>query len=612
MKGGRIPQDIIDAVLKHHDIVDVVGKYVHLSKAGKYMKGLCPFHSEKTPSFTVTPEKQIFHCYGCHAGGSVIQFTMQVEGLNFFEAVRQLAEEANISLGETDLTPEQTEQQRERQSIYSAHEFAAKLYNYILNNTSEGKEAKQYLQARGFSDQLIEQFQIGYAPARWDTLALRLEKREFSLFLMEKGGLISARQDGSGYVDRFRERIMFPIHDPKGRVIAFAARTLGSNQPKYLNSPETALFHKSRTLYNFHQARQHIRKTRQAVLFEGYVDVIKAWEAGVNVAVATMGTSLTEEHAILLRRNADEIILCYDGDDAGQTAAAKSIPILEQAGMRVKIAKIPHKMDPDEYITVNGANAFLDQIIGAPLTSQKFKLLFLRKNYNLQDEDGLLRYIRAATRFIGGFSSPAEREHYIRELAQEFPSFSIDVLKQEMFIAREQLEKMRPNGDNQSNPWNNGRNDGDHTSQTPVMLPAYHQAERKLLAAMLVDAEVTAYVRERLGERFHVDTHASLAAYIYAYYAEGNEPDAGKFIAFLQNEELESVASAIVMSDAARGVNAQAIDDYIREIAKVPKMLQIEKLKEEMVQAQRRKDFAAAARIGTEIITLEKQMKTGG
>jgi DNA primase len=612
MKGGRIPQELIDAVLKHHDIVDVVGKYVHLTKAGKYMKGLCPFHSEKTPSFTVTPEKQIFHCYGCGTGGMAIHFLMNIEGLSFVEALRQMAEEANISLGVTDLTPEETEQQKERQSVYDAHEFAAKLYNYILNNTSEGLEAKQYLLSRGMNDQLVEAFQIGYAPARWDTLTQRLEKRGFTLPLMEKGGLISGKQDGTGYVDRFRERIMFPIHDPQGRVIAFAARALGSSQPKYLNSPETPLFHKSRSLYNFHQARTAIRKSRQAVLCEGYVDVMKAWEAGVQGVVATMGTSLTEEHAIILRRNADEIVLCYDGDDAGQAAAYKSIPILEQAGLRVKIAKIPHKMDPDEYITVNGADAFIREIIGAPFTSQKFKLLYLRKNYNLQDEDGLLRYIRAATRLIAGISSPTEREHYLRELSQEFSSFSIDSLKQEMYMARDQLEKKRAYGDNQPKPWNNVRNDGERTDSLPPLLPAYHLAERKLLAAMMIDAEVAAYVRERLGDRFQVDSHASLAAYIYAYYAEGNEPDAGKLIAFLQSAELESVASAIIMSDDAKGINAQVIDDYIREILKVPKLQQIEKLKSEMMEAQRINDIAAAAQIGNEIITLEKQLKAGG
>lgn len=612
MKGGRIPQELVDAVLKHHDIVDVVGKYVHLTKAGKYMKGLCPFHSEKTPSFTVTPEKQIFYCYGCHAGGSAIQFLMQIESLGFGEAVRQLAGEANIPTGLDEATPEETEQQRERGALHAAHELAVRIYSYVLHNTTEGKAAKQYLRSRGFGDALIDAFQIGYAPARWDTLAHYLKKNGFDLALMEKGGLVAARQDGSGYVDRFRERILFPIHDARGRIIALAGRATGEAQPKYVNSPESPLFVKSRTLYNFHQARTHIRKTMQAVLCEGYVDVIKAWEAGVHGAIATMGTSLTEEHALLLRRNAEEIILCYDGDDAGQNAAAKSIPILEQAGLRVKVARLPHKMDPDEYITVNGAEAFRNEIIGAPLSAHKFKLLYLRKNYNLQEDDGRLRYIRAAARLIAGLASPTEREHYLRELSQEF-AISLDSLKQEMYEFRQRQEKSRTIEDKAGNPWNTVRNNGSRAdSPLPPLLPAYHQAERKLLAAMIHDAEVASYVQERLGDQFYVEAHAAIAAYVYAYYAEGNEPEVGKFIAFLQQPELEGVASAIAMSESVHGLNAQAIDDCIREVRKVPTLLTIERLKEEMVRAERTQDVMRAAQIASEIITLERELKAGG
>lgn len=236
-----------------------------------------------------------------------------------------------------------------------------------------------YLRGRNFSDKMIDQFQIGYAPDRWDTLLQFLEKRNFDLAEMEKGGLLSARGEGKGYLDRFRGRIIFPIANRTGKVIAFAGRILGEGQPKYLNSPESRLFNKSRILYNLHQSKASIRKTRQIVLFEGYGDVISSWEAGVHNGVATMGTSLTEGHVALMKSLADEIILSYDGDRAGQAAAMKAIPMLEGSGLRVKIALLPSGVDPDEFISKHGGERFKDQVIDSAVSSIKFKLIYLKK-----------------------------------------------------------------------------------------------------------------------------------------------------------------------------------------------------------------------------------------
>ncbi|MDF2718735.1 MAG: primase, partial [Paenibacillus sp.] len=225
MSSGPIPEHIIEAVLKHHDIVDVIGKYVHLSKLGRNMKGLCPFHSEKSPSFNVNPEKQMFKCFGCGKGGNVIRFIQEIEGFSFGEAMRHLADEANIAFAWEQQSPEQAERQQEKEQIVGGHEFAAKLYHHILKYYADGKPALDYLHARGFTDSLIDTFQIGFAPPRWDTLVQLLEKREFPLLLMEKGALIAAKSSG-GYVDKFRNRVMFPIRDARGSVIAFAGRTL--------------------------------------------------------------------------------------------------------------------------------------------------------------------------------------------------------------------------------------------------------------------------------------------------------------------------------------------------------------------------------------------------
>jgi DNA primase len=608
MSNGRIPDPIIEAVLKHHDIVDVVSKFVHLSKQGRYMKGLCPFHSEKSPSFTVTPEKQIFYCYGCHMGGNSIHFLKEIEGLTFGEAVRQMAEEANIPIGWETPNEQQSEQQIEKTKLLQAYELSAKLYHHVLLNTVQGKEAMQYLRMRGLSDKWIDFFQIGYAPPAWDTLAQFLEKRQFMLPLMEQGGLLSARSSG-GYVDKFRDRILFPICDVKGRVIAFGGRAMGDVQPKYMNSPESMLFNKSSSLYNFHQARTAIRKNRQVVLFEGYVDVIKAWEAGVANGVATMGTALTDEHAERLKRNADEVVVCYDGDKAGQTAAYKSIATLQKAQLHVKIAMLPDGLDPDEYIGKHGAESFHREVIESAVPTIKYKLLFERKKFNLQQVDGERQYLNVAIRMIAELSSPIDREHYARELSTDF-QYSMDAIKQEMNEQRQEFLKKQQTGDNKHQSWNNDMNIGRVSKQTIPLLKAFHISEKKLLAAMIHDKQIAEYVQKRLDDHFNVEAHAALAAYLYAYYAQGNEPDASRYIATLQDEQLESAASSILMLEDNEANNAQAIDDYIRAILNYPQQQAIEQKSQDAIRAQQAGDIALAVQIQKEIITLKQRLKS--
>lgn len=608
MNQGMIPQSVIDEVLRRHDIAETVGKVVHLVKKGKYLKGLCPFHSERTPSFTVTPEKQIFHCYGCGKGGNVIKFVMDMESLSFPEAVKQLAEEIGVPVTwSAPANEEATPQQQERQRIVEAHEYAAKLYHYILRNTEPAKPAMEYLRSRGFTDALIEEFGIGYAPARWDTLASALERKGFDAGEMEIGGLLSRRQEGDGYVDKFRDRVIFPIHDAGGKAIAFAGRLMTSGQPKYLNSPETPLFSKSRTLYRLNEAKAAIRRTRQAVLFEGYVDCIKAWAAGVHNGVATMGTALTTEHAAVLKRFADEIVLCYDGDDAGQAAAHKSIPLLQGAGFTVRVSVLPNRLDPDEYISEHGAASFVRECIEGAVSAVKFQLIYLRKAHILLEEDGRIRYLRDAVKLVARQDSPTERELLLKELAQEF-GVSLDALKQETLEVR-QREKLGAARDIPSGTWNNEWNEKRTSSsaRVPKLAPANIQAERQLLAWMLLDAETAGIVQERLGDDFHVEDHAALAAYLYAYYAHGNDPDVGRFISTLQDDRLESLASAIALDNTP--FDERVLEDCLRTIGRASLAREIDRKKEEMQHAERSGDPIKAAQILTEIIALEKRRK---
>ena len=601
---GNIPESVIESVLQRNDIVDTVSKFVHLTKQGKYMKGLCPFHSENTPSFTVTPERQIFYCYGCGKGGNAIKFRMEIEGLTFPEAVKSMAEESHIPLGDwhgRNVAHHNPETER----LLQANELTAKLYHYLLKNSEYGKAAIEYLRGRGMNDKAIDHFQIGYAPAGWNTLVQFLEKRSFSLPEMEKGGLISSRHEGGGYVDRSRDRIIFPIKSSSGKVIAFAGRTMGDGQPKYLNSPETRLFNKSRILYNMYDAKSSIRKKGQTILFEGYGDVISAWEHDILNGVAGMGTALTENQARMLKSLSDEVIICYDGDKAGQAAALKNLPILESAGLEVKIALLTDGLDPDEFIRKHGGDRFTHQIIDGAVSPIKFKLINLKKNHILLEEGGRIAYSREAIKLIAPLSSPTEREVYLRELSSEV-DVDFETLKQECNLERQQIQKNEHFGDNIDNRWNNGRQQN-RQIPTPNLLPAYHAAERRLLSWMLQDEEAARYVNEHLGEAFNINDHAAIAAYLYAYYAQGKAPDTGLFMLSLQDDRLEKTVSSITMMDAPGQWDQSALDDCIREVLKYPVLRQIDQKKEEMIAAERSGDFLRAAQIASEIITLERQ-----
>jgi DNA primase len=417
--GGKIPEQLIDQVLRQLDIVDLVGQYVSLRKSGRNYFGLCPFHSEKTPSFSVSPEKQIFYCFGCGAGGDAIKFVMEIEQLTFVEAVLHLAERVGIQVPQIPGASGAEPEHDERAEIRRALELAARLYHHVLVRTEYGEEARRYLKNRQVSSKAVEEFQIGFAPSSPKFLLQFMTRRGYGEEILEKAGLILSRGDSpsGARVDRFRGRIMLPIHDGQGRIIGFAGRVIGDGKPKYMNTPDTPLFQKGNHLFNLHRARSHIRKERQAVLFEGYLDVISAWQAGIRTVVATQGTSLTDAQARILARNCDTVILCYDADNAGQSAALRGLDLLKKYDLTVKVAKMPAGMDPDDYIRRFGGTAFREEILSDSLSLTAFKLESLKKNYDLQDEDGRMKYLADAVDTIAELQLAIEQDHYLRRLS---------------------------------------------------------------------------------------------------------------------------------------------------------------------------------------------------
>ncbi|MCM2531609.1 DNA primase [Neobacillus pocheonensis] len=598
----RIAEEKINQIRQAVDIVEIISDYVQLKKQGRNYFGLCPFHGENTPSFSVSADKQIFHCFGCGAGGNVFSFLMELEGSSFQEAAMKLAARVNIDL-QMNLTTVGKERtiSKELQAIHDAHELLRKFYHHLLVNTKEGQHALEYLLERGFSRESIDKFQIGYSLNSWDFVCKFLLKREFAPEWIEKAGLIIKREKDGTYFDRFRDRIMFPIFDRNGNTIAFSGRSLGE-EPKYLNSPETAIFNKSKILYNFHLAKPHIRKIQQAVLFEGFADVIAADRSGVENGIATMGTSLTEEHITLLRQNVQSVTICYDSDKAGIEAAYRAGNLLTDADFKLKVAIMPDGLDPDEYIKVFGPEKFRNEVIGASHTWMGFKFLYFRRGKNLQHEGDRLAYIEEILREISKLTKAVEKDHYLRQLASEF-SLSLDALKQQqkqIFFA----EKRKSNGKDQTvtKPLL-------FVKQVNELKPAHYTAERRLIAHMLKNRDVAFKVQDLLkGNTFNIDEHQAIITYLFGFYEDHLNPDSSAFLTYIQDDNLRRMVANIEMMSINEEMSNQELTDYIKQVLNYQKMLKIKEKEVEEKEAERQKDYSKAAAIAMEIIQLRKSL----
>jgi DNA primase len=358
----QIPASFIDQVRTSTDLVDVVSQYVPLKPAGKNFKGLCPFHKEKTPSFNVSRERQIFHCFGCGEGGDVFKFLMLYEKMSFTEAVRHLAARAGLPMPAAERSgPERDD----RSLLLKLHEAAARFYRYQLLEQAGGRKALAYLKKRGLTQKTIEERDLGYAPDRWSSLLEYLSRKGAKPEDVARAGLAVPRKDGRGFYDRFRNRVMIPIRNESGKIVAFGARLLGSGEPKYLNSSESIIYRKSYTLFDFDLAKEAIRKNGYVILMEGYFDCIQAREAGIETAVASCGTSLTAGHARLVRRYTERVVVNFDPDAAGEAATRRSIDLLIEEGFQVTVVALPEGEDPDSYIRNHGRDAYRERIENA-------------------------------------------------------------------------------------------------------------------------------------------------------------------------------------------------------------------------------------------------------
>lgn len=401
----------LDELSARNDIVEIVSQYVQLKKSGANYFGLCPFHNEKTGSFSVSPDKQIFHCFGCGAGGGVITFIMKAEGLTFPDAVRYLAERAGMQI------PEQGEAERKaarhRERLYALCRDAGRYY-YDTLWRPENRTAQQYFINRGLSRRTMNRFGLGYAPDSFHALIDAMTAKGYTREELMDAGLVSRSEKGHIY-DRFRNRVMFPIIDVRGHVIAFGGRVLDDSKPKYLNSPETPIFHKSRNLFALNLSKS--TKNDYFILAEGYMDVIALHQAGFDSAVASLGTSLTEEQARIIARHTDRIVISYDADGAGQAAAQRAIDILKKCDLQVKVLRIPGAKDPDEFIKARGADAFRN-LIERSEDHNAFRIEQIAAKYDLEDDEARVLFLRDAARMLAGIESTIEREVYAGRAAK--------------------------------------------------------------------------------------------------------------------------------------------------------------------------------------------------
>ncbi|MDM8515277.1 DNA primase [Desulfobacterales bacterium HSG16] len=434
----HIPEEKINQILHTADIGEVVSQYVQLKKAGKDSAGLCPFHSEKTPSFTVSHGKQIFYCFGCGMGGNVYRFLMEYNGMTFVEAVRFLAGKYNIDIPEKSLSHEEETRISQRERLLSLNRQAADFFAANLNNSQVGRIASAYLEKRGISQNAIKSFGLGYAPDKWDRLLKYFSSKKVDPGQLEAAGLIISRKDSSGYYDRFRNRIIFPIIDAQMRVIGFGGRVMDDSLPKYLNTPETLLYHKSQSLYGMDIAKRKCRETRTVHVVEGYMDVIKLSQHGVENAVATLGTALTSDHVRLLNNFADRLVLVYDSDPAGIKAASRSADILAQASDARILATLPAGYDPDDYVSKFGPESFLDLAEKAPgIVSFMMDQAVAHHGLSVK---GRVRIISEMKNVLSSIQDRIERGLYIKELAERIKVDEKAVLE---VVYRKETEKRR-------------------------------------------------------------------------------------------------------------------------------------------------------------------------
>lgn len=484
---GYINDDDIEKVRESTDIVDIIAEYLPLKKTGSNHVGLCPFHNEKTPSFTVSESKQFFHCFGCGEGGDVVTFIMKKENLEFPEAVKFLADKAGIAIEESN--PRDIEMDKKRDTGYEMNKDAAR---FFFSNLWQENKALRYLRDRNIPDKTIRQFGLGYALDSWDSLYEHLKSKGYNDDEMEKVGLIGKRSKGSGYYDKFRNRIIFPIINTKGNILGFGGRVLDDSMPKYLNSKETYIFNKGYNLYGLNLLNKLSNK-KKIILVEGYMDVIALFSRGINYSVASLGTALTERQAKLIKRYGKEVYIAYDSDKAGLKATEKAVQILRNQEIEPKIIVLDEFKDPDDFLEAKGINEF-DKKIKLAYKYIDYRIYINKKRYNTDESDGKIKFTVEISKDIRELKSPIEKDVYIDKISKEM-NISKEAIEKEVFGNRTKKAQYRYDSLSYKNKIQ---------PEKMILLSGDFMAEMDLIKLILYDREFYDIIsREILLEEFN-------------------------------------------------------------------------------------------------------------
>ncbi len=552
----RQSDDLKAEILRATDIVDLISGYVRLKRTGRNFVGLCPFHNEKTPSFNVNPERQIFKCFGCGEGGDVFSFVMKREGLNFVEAMRFLAERAGIDVkgrlggggGDTD----------KKAMLMRANAWANRVFRSDLNHPERGAPCREYLERRGISPEMAERFSLGYALPSWDALLRRAARSQVPEQLLLEAGLAARSERTQGLFDYFRNRLMFPIRGPSGKPIGFGGRTLGDDRAKYLNSPETPVFSKGRNLYGLFEAHKAILNKRQAIVVEGYTDVIMAHQQGVENVVAVLGTALTRDHIHLLRRYADEVVLIFDGDEAGQRSADRSLDLFVEEDMNVRFAAMPPGADPFDFLSEAGGPAF-EALVAEAEDLFAFKLRYLRSRHDTETMDGKVAVVRELAATAAKCPEPVRQDLLIRRIAEELHVTESAV--------RAEVERERPRLSRR------GEGPPDDASPEPpaphaARMDAAARAQRMVIRAMLENSDWAARAESELGEDAFTDSRLrGLARHIFELFREEATVDPVTLLERIAEPDLRELVADISIGEEDRTPTDEEIAGSIEYLA---------------------------------------------
>ena len=550
-------EELIEEIRSRNDIVDVISGYVLLKKSGTSYKAKCPFHTEKTPSFSVSPDKQIYHCFGCGVGGNVISFIMSIENLGFIDALKLLADRVGIILPDKNETIDQAKY-KNKQVQYNIHKEAAR---YYYKNLKKSKSALDYLNKREISSKTIIKFGLGYAIDDWEGLYQHLLKKNYSIDDIALSGLVIQRKNQKDhFYDRFRNRLVFPVFNLTNKVVAFGGRVLDQQLPKYINSPETIIFSKGHHLYGLNNAKNNI-KEGQIIIVEGYMDVISLYQYGMKNVVASLGTALTKEQGKLLSRYADEIIIAYDGDDAGRQATLRALGILATSGSKVKVLELPKGMDPDEYIKKYKMEGFIYQI-GKGLPLVEYKVMLAREKYNMNSTEGKIDFSKEVAQIFKNIKSEIEIDGYIQKISKE-TGINETAIKSEVYGLKKKHGRMPKNRiGNNRNTIEYGTNIVSNERKSAVIL-----AEEKLLNVIIKDLETFNKVKKIMDwNKFTNDLHRKIAKMIYEKMNNKEIVIPAQLLDIFNNENESKIISSIFSKSLDKEFMDKNIMEYINTI----------------------------------------------